>query len=416
MNLERDKKDVKHKKARFIKFIQKIIRLGVFLLVVGMISVALFNLKPVLKPGYKSDDVRKIYCIILFTVGIVLALGGAISYASVKSSLLKNLRAENTANGNGDVSADDEAIFQAYMRSIEPTESESESVPVSEKALKRRKIFKNVTLGIMIVYGIVSLALIIGTILILNRCANYAPETYEYGDYFYCLDGNDKAVILGLTEEGQLEEYLIIPAEIDGRKTSVGCSDMYQARAIERRTGSQKNTWANENLKKVFLSTETRINHYGWSNRGSVFSYNINLQAIVFIGEDAEYAKNYFYSERFAKCLVLCQSSVYENDETAEDGKIYAEGAFAPANVSYKYNYDGAENDGYYFIDDYDGTVINFIPPEPTRENYVFGGWYKEKECINIWDFESDVVPPKNAEENVWEYAETALYAKWITE
>lgn len=396
MNLGRDKKDVKHKKARFIKFIPKIIRRGVFLLVVGIISVALFNVKP----GYKSDDARKIYCIILFTVGIVLALGGAISYASVKSSLLKNLRAENTANENGDVSADGEALFQAYMRSIEPS-----------------IIFKNVARVIMIVYGIVCLALIICTILILNRCANYAPETYEYGDYFYCLDGKDKAVILGLTEEGQLKEYLIIPAKIDGRKTSVGYGDMYQERAIDRRTGGRRNTWANKNLKKVFLHTETEINRgYGWMIRDSVFSYNINLQAIVFIGEDAEYAKNYFYSESFAKCLVLCQSGVYENDETAEDGKVYAEGAFAPANVSYKYNYDGAENDGYYFIDDYDGTVIKFIPPSPTRHGYSFVGWYKEEECINEWNFDTDIVPPKNAEDNKWAFIETVLYAKWVAE
>ena len=29
---------------------------------------------------------------------------------------------------------------------------------------------------------------------------------------------------------------------------------------------------------------------------------------------------------------------------------------------------------------------------EPARPNYEFQGWYKEEECINEWNFESDVV------------------------
>ena len=32
-----------------------------------------------------------------------------------------------------------------------------------------------------------------------------------------------------------------------------------------------------------------------------------------------------------------------------------------------------------------------FISPEPQREGYTFEGWYKEKECINEWDFEVDM-------------------------
>lgn len=42
-------------------------------------------------------------------------------------------------------------------------------------------------------------------------------------------------------------------------------------------------------------------------------------------------------------------------------------------------------------------------PVEPTADDYVFGGWYKEAECNNVWDFNVDVVT-----------AATTLYAKWI--
>ncbi len=41
-------------------------------------------------------------------------------------------------------------------------------------------------------------------------------------------------------------------------------------------------------------------------------------------------------------------------------------------------------------------------PADPTRADYTFAGWYKETACINVWDFDKDVV--RNA---------LTLYAKW---
>ncbi|NLA10727.1 MAG: InlB B-repeat-containing protein, partial [Firmicutes bacterium] len=41
-------------------------------------------------------------------------------------------------------------------------------------------------------------------------------------------------------------------------------------------------------------------------------------------------------------------------------------------------------------------------PAAPVREGYIFGGWYKEKECKNAWDFASNVVTE-----------DMTLYAKW---
>lgn len=84
-------------------------------------------------------------------------------------------------------------------------------------------------------------------------------------------------------------------------------------------------------------------------------------------------------------------------------------------NVSYMYNYEGAENEGYYWVDSYDNETIQFIPPEPQREGYTFEGWYKEKECINKWDFEVDKtkeeIPLKETSYDF--YSGTYLYAKW---
>lgn len=42
-------------------------------------------------------------------------------------------------------------------------------------------------------------------------------------------------------------------------------------------------------------------------------------------------------------------------------------------------------------------------PTDPTRPGYTFGGWYKEPENINKWNFETDKVTE-----------DTSLYAKWL--
>ena len=90
------------------------------------------------------------------------------------------------------------------------------------------------------------------------------------------------------------------------------------------------------------------------------------------------------------------------------------------ANVSYFFNYDNEENYGYYWVDDFDyGSRIEYVPEDPTREGYTFCGWYKEAECINKWDFDSDTLPEESTEisedgkEEVV-YQETKLYAKWV--
>ena len=61
-------------------------------------------------------------------------------------------------------------------------------------------------------------------------------------------------------------------------------------------------------------------------------------------------------------------------------------------------------------------SLIEFIPPEPQREGYTFGGWYKEKECINEWNFEVDITKEEIYPSTISrfeEYPGTYLYAKW---
>ncbi|MBR2969233.1 MAG: InlB B-repeat-containing protein, partial [Clostridia bacterium] len=85
------------------------------------------------------------------------------------------------------------------------------------------------------------------------------------------------------------------------------------------------------------------------------------------------------------------------------------------ANTCFMYNYCDAPNDGYFFINDFErGGLIENTPYEPTREGYVFAGWYKEPECINPWNFETDTLPEAEYDENgELVFVETILYAGW---
>jgi len=86
------------------------------------------------------------------------------------------------------------------------------------------------------------------------------------------------------------------------------------------------------------------------------------------------------------------------------------------ANTSYLFNYEGAPNSGYFFINDFErGEKIENTPYEPLRKGYTFGGWYKDAECTNKWDFETDKLPDAEYDENnIFKFVETCLYAKWI--
>ena len=81
------------------------------------------------------------------------------------------------------------------------------------------------------------------------------------------------------------------------------------------------------------------------------------------------------------------------------------------ANVSYCLNYPNRrfEFNELHYIDFYEnGEKIKYIPPIPEHEGYTFEGWYKEEECINKWDFDTDTITYTE------EHPVTKLYAKWI--
>ena len=222
-------------------------------------------------------------------------------------------------------------------------------------------------------------------------------------EYFICKDtGKETVYILGLTDKGKEQEYLIIPEKINGKIVGIG---MFGDRTIFKLTGGEDTSIQSDNLKKVFFMAEERPSvvwdawpHQNWFAKLK----NPLIEGVFAMGYDIcdNYELANYTSENCVQCFSL---------EPHKVGSVYHEIA---ANVVYMYNYTGAKNKGYYFIDNYELETIKYIPEDPVREGYEFGGWYKESECIHQWDFERDIVPyttNKNGETN-----RVLLYAKWI--
>ena len=231
----------------------------------------------------------------------------------------------------------------------------------------------------------------------LSGCTQIKKYHYS-GDFKYYVtyigyDGNETknkkdykdayATIIKLSSQAKKKKYIIVPETIDGFKV--------------KRITFDKEKWESDSLKKVFIPFKARVDN-------KKFDYNF----IVIMLADENDQDIYTYDDVYV-------TSYYKNNKFQY---------FAPftnncyANLSYMYNYDTDINYGYYWIDRVNyGKLINYIPEDPVRDGYTFGGWYKEKECLNKWDFDIDVIPQLTEEERFNRIEpETFLYAKWIKE
>ena len=229
-------------------------------------------------------------------------------------------------------------------------------------------------------------------------------EEKECGIYRYAVrefnDGRTEGYLLGLTEEAKELKEIIIPEYLDGVQI-VGFG-------YEWSTGfmTVKEEANFTNVEKMYfnfdISEKTFDDNYRQGNY-----YSTNLYAILWneINSYNLIIYNHIYG------FNLYSKFVYVYDFGQEN--------YLLANVSYMYNYDNCPNEGYYWVDSYNESIITFIPPNPEREGYIFDGWYKEEECINKWDFNTDITGEEliiEYENQYEEYPGIYLYAKWIEE
>ena len=243
---------------------------------------------------------------------------------------------------------------------------------------------------------ILTAAILMATTLMLSACSG-CVRNEEWGYFtvkFY--DDRETAYITGLTELGKQQRFLVIPEEIDGVKVyTIGERPLLQ---MWSSLGSAD--ICSDKLEKIYIPFSISIISGSFRNSPNLIKV-FSITGEFVSGLEAP-ARNYY------------TNLAYLNDLTNAAQQIISR-----ANVSYFYNYNIEENYGYYWIDDCDyGSKIEFIPPEPERKGYTFGGWYKEPECINKWNFETDVLPEERTEinedgEEEIVYQETKLYAKW---
>ncbi len=249
--------------------------------------------------------------------------------------------------------------------------------------------------------------LLIGSVVFgLTSCktTNVEKKTYEYGDFkFKVLKGTNEFTIVGLTDEGKTKETLVLPTIVEGKKvTTIGYNEDFLLDdsvsglwTVDFSGATYKNFYVHSLLKKCDYKVGSKIHNA--ITQGNFYYPSFlerEVKGILCIEPD-----NGFTTEKAKKDLL-------EETPTALLPKYYQS-----VNVIYYMNDD---TDNAFFVDDCDGTTVNVIPPDPYRIGYEFAGWYKEKECINSFDFENDIIPNKEYdEENNYILKENNIYAKW---
>lgn len=245
--------------------------------------------------------------------------------------------------------------------------------------------------------------------LVLSSCVGNVYKTRSSGYFRYMVDSETKeAMLVGLTEEGEQQETIIIPSQIDGYKlTTIG----YPVVVGPGMNTNYQIDMKSDKLKELYIPSSIKF----YSLKTYEFYQNLNTLNNIFIGDNSYsiLMRHRDYNYNFQ--MYISNENMSNNYETYTNsyginGKIdYS--YLTIANVVYYLNDDTEDS---YFVDDCDNEKIVNIPTDPVRDGYEFKGWYKEKECINKWDFENDIVPEKQYDENnEYIFIETSLYAKW---
>ena len=217
------------------------------------------------------------------------------------------------------------------------------------------------------------------------------------GYFKYKIDVDTKEVVLvGLTKKGEEQETLVIPSIIDGKKVS---------RIGYLRRGNGAPYWAAD-FKSDKLKTIYFPSGFSKSYINDFYKDIPNIERIYWGDVSIDFDLGY----KDTVSVYISKINYYEHLKQHEN---YFDCSIKVniANVTYYIN-DGTDNP--YFVDEVSDSVVNVIPPTPYREGYKFTNWYKEKECINLWDFEKDKVPKIKYDSDGNEiYEEMKIYAGW---
>lgn len=238
-------------------------------------------------------------------------------------------------------------------------------------------------------------------VLTLSSCrTSNGGKTHVSGDFKYKINKKSHEVMLiGFSEEGKQKETIVLPTMIGGRKvTTIGYMTDY---LLDDGVGIWHGDFSDASFKNLYI-------HSYIKNAELLNEFNLIYSADLTVTK--------VFLPKVLSCNLMTAKDEYINNfylpKIAKDGyENTAYYRYNNANVVYYLN-DGTNDT--FFSDDCDGKKVNVIPPDPYRKGYKFLGWYKEKEAINKFDFENDIIPSKqyDSSEN-YIFNETSIYAKW---
>lgn len=248
---------------------------------------------------------------------------------------------------------------------------------------------------------IIKIVFILIIVFTLSSCVtSNGGKTYVSGDFKYKINSNSGEIMLiGFSDEGKTKETIVLPTMIGKRKvTTIGYLIDFM---LDDGNGTWHGDFSGASFKKLYI--------HSFINKAK----NLNEMNLI-NGVDLTIVKVYL-PKVLSSTLMTAKEEYIHNFYLPKTAKIgyedYAYNRYNNANVVYYLNDDTNDT---FFVDDCDGTKVNVIPPDPYREGYKFLGWYKEKETINKFDFEKDIIPSKQYDSsNNYIFNETSIYAKW---
>jgi len=208
-------------------------------------------------------------------------------------------------------------------------------------------------------------------------------------------------MLIGFSDEGKTKETIVLPTMIGKRKvTTIGYLVNY---LIDDGDGVWEANFSDGIFKKIYIHSFIKKAEHISIGKG-LFASGDKNGFEVFYGKYLNNTELMLSSQLYdvSKCYVSSCEDIQSNFGFEE---------YNNANVVYYLNDDTNDT---FFVDDCDGTKVNVIPPDPYRDGYEFMGWYKEKEGINKFDFDNDIIPSKQYDSNNnYIFKETSIYAKW---
>jgi len=239
-----------------------------------------------------------------------------------------------------------------------------------------------------------TLAIVFG----MTGCFKLPENKIVVGDFVYYDDYYKGYTFYTVADHAIDKEVFYIPDEVEGQTLKVlGLRNIAHG-------GGFMTFGQCTNLKKVYFpwSIEESAGRVNWPARTAEESRpNIVICASTSV----------FIDDTISGNVYIIPALSYKKLWLTDVEKKY----ILAANIAFKFNYESNPNEGYFFVDLIEKTdTIIKTPYDPKREGYTFAGWYKEPECINAWNFDTDVITIKFDEEGKRIYEEICLYAKWI--